>query len=96
MTNDRMQESSSGETVVDLVLAERVLAAIDQEETVAFLQELVRCPTVNPPGDVRAAAAVCAAKLLGAGFAVEVVGPGPELLRFPRSPGSCRSRPSWG
>ncbi|MBA2519530.1 MAG: M20/M25/M40 family metallo-hydrolase, partial [Chloroflexia bacterium] len=74
-----MQESSSGETVVDLVLAERVLAAIDQEETVAFLQELVRCPTVNPPGDVRAAAAVCAAKLLGAGFAVEVVGPAPEL-----------------
>ncbi len=79
MTNDRMQESSSGEPVVDPVLAERVLAAIDQEETVAFLQELVRCPTVNPPGDVREAAAVCAAKLRGAGFAVEVVGPGPEF-----------------
>ncbi len=58
--------------------AARVLAAIDEAETVAFLQELIRCPTVNPPGDVRRAAAVCAAKLREAGFETEVVGPTPE------------------
>jgi acetylornithine deacetylase/succinyl-diaminopimelate desuccinylase family protein len=63
---------------VDPALASRVLAAIDEAETVAFLQDLIRCPTVNPPGDVRAAAAVCAAKLRDAGFETVVVGPTPE------------------
>jgi acetylornithine deacetylase/succinyl-diaminopimelate desuccinylase family protein len=63
---------------IDPALAERVLAAIDEAETVAFLQALIRCPTVNPPGDVREAAAVCAAKLREAGFATQVVGPDPE------------------
>ena len=33
--------------------AKRVLAAIDQDETIAFLRDLVRFPSVNPPGDVR-------------------------------------------
>ena len=37
-----------------------MLAAIDPEETIAFLRDLVRAPSVNPPGDVSAAAAVCA------------------------------------
>ena len=63
---------------VDPALASRVLAAIDEAETVAFLQDLIHCPTVNPPGDVRAAAAVCAAKLRDAGFETVVVGPTPE------------------
>ena len=63
---------------IDPALAERVLAAIDEAETVAFLRDLIRCPTVNPPGDVRAAAAVCAAKLRDAGFDTQVVGPTPE------------------
>ena len=58
--------------------AARVLAAIDEAETIAFLQDLIRCPTVNPPGDVREAAAVCAAKLESAGLATQVVGPTPE------------------
>ncbi len=63
---------------IDPEQAARVLAAIDEAETIAFLQDLIRCPTVNPPGDVREAAAVCAAKLESAGFATQVVGPTPE------------------
>ena len=50
--------------------ARRVLDAIDTEEAVAFLQALVRVPSVNPPGDVRDAVAVCATPLHDAGFAV--------------------------
>lgn len=49
--------------------AAAVLAAIDPDETIAFLQALVRCQTVNPPGDVRTAAILCAEKLSEAGFA---------------------------
>ncbi len=63
---------------IDPEQAARVLAAIDEAETIAFLQDLIRCPTVNPPGDVREAAAVCAAKLESAGFATQVVGFTPE------------------
>ncbi|MEJ7761834.1 MAG: M20 family metallopeptidase [Thermomicrobiales bacterium] len=54
-------------------LAERVLAAIDPDETIAFLRELVRIPSINPPGDVREAIAVCQRVLAGAGFACETV-----------------------
>ncbi|MBW3632841.1 MAG: M20 family metallopeptidase [Chloroflexi bacterium] len=50
--------------------ARAVLAAIDPEETVTFLRELVRSPSVNPPGDVSEAAAVCKQPLVAAGFAV--------------------------
>ena len=50
--------------------ARAVLAAIDPEETIAFLRELVRCPSVNPPGDVSEAAAVCERPLVAAGFEV--------------------------
>ncbi len=50
--------------------ARAVLAAIDPDETVAFLRELVRAPSVNPPGDVSEAAAVCERPLVAAGFAV--------------------------
>ena len=49
--------------------ARRVLAAIDDDETIAFLRDLVRVPSVNPPGDVREAVARCAAPLAAAGFA---------------------------
>lgn len=48
--------------------ARRVLESIDPDETVAFLRELVRVPSVNPPGDVTAAIAVCDRALRGAGF----------------------------
>lgn len=78
MTSELSATAGQPEPRVDPALASRVLAAIDEAETVAFLQDLIRCPTVNPPGDVRAAAAVCAAKLRDAGFATVVVGPTPE------------------
>ena len=50
--------------------ARAVLAAIDPEETIAFLRDLVRAPSVNPPGDVTEAAAVCERPLREAGFVV--------------------------
>jgi succinyl-diaminopimelate desuccinylase len=53
--------------------AEAVLAAIDADETIAFLQALVRTPSVNPPGDVSEAIAVCARPLEAAGFAVRTL-----------------------
>ena len=53
--------------------AERVLAAIDQEETIAFLRGLVRVPSVNPPGDVVDAIAFCEGPLREGGFATKTV-----------------------
>jgi succinyl-diaminopimelate desuccinylase len=53
-------------------LASRVLAAVDPDETIAFLRDLVRVPSVNPPGDTREAIAICRAKLKAAGFACTV------------------------
>lgn len=46
--------------------------AISAEEAVALLRTLVRTRTVNPPGDEAAAAAIVAARLRAAGFAVEL------------------------
>lgn len=63
---------------IDPALAERVLAAIDQNETIAFLQALVRVPSVNPPGDVREAIRLCEEKLAAEGFDCKVVGEEPE------------------
>ncbi len=60
--------------------AAAVLAAIDPEETIAFLRELVRAPSVNPPGDVSEAAAICARPLAAEGFAVR------ELAHAPGKP----------
>lgn len=65
----------SRDTSIARAQAEQVLAAIDPEETIAFLQALVRVPSVNPPGDVRGAIRLCEEKLAGAGFATTVVGP---------------------
>jgi succinyl-diaminopimelate desuccinylase len=53
------------------------LAAIDPDETIAFLQELVRCPSVNPPGDTVEAMNICAKPLREAGFAVNLYAPEP-------------------
>ncbi len=63
---------------IDPALAERVLAAIDRDETIAFLQALVRVPSVNPPGDVREAIRLCEEKLAAEGFDCKVVGEEPE------------------
>ena len=53
--------------------AKRVLAEIDENETIAFLRDLVRFPSVNPPGDVRDAIAFCSQKLENDGFSCRTV-----------------------
>ena len=57
--------------------ARAVLAAIDADETLAFLRELVRSPSVNPPGDVADAAAICERPLRDAGFEVRTLAHAP-------------------
>jgi succinyl-diaminopimelate desuccinylase len=57
--------------------ARAVLAAIDPDETITFLRDLVRAPSVNPPGDVAEAAAVCERPLVAAGFAVRTLAHAP-------------------
>lgn len=46
-----------------------LLAAIDPGELVDLLRQLVRIPTVNPPGDVVAAVDLCAERLSTVGYA---------------------------
>jgi succinyl-diaminopimelate desuccinylase len=63
--------------------ARRVLDAIDADETIAFLRDLVRIPSVNPPGDVTAAIAFCERPLREAGFTTrtaEIESTKPNLL----------------
>jgi succinyl-diaminopimelate desuccinylase len=56
-------------------LAEQVLAAVDQDEAIAFLQSLVRdSASVNPPGDVRESIRICQEKLAAEGFETELMG----------------------
>ena len=45
-----------------------------QQETTGVLQRLIRCNTVNPPGNERAAQEYLASLLSGAGFEVELLG----------------------
>src|SRR5262245_46162062 len=52
--------------------ARRVLEAIDPDEAIAYLHDLVRVPSVNPPGDTVEAVAVCRRPLDAAGFAVRL------------------------
>ena len=49
-----------------------------QLETVALLRRLIRCRTVNPPGDERVAQEFLAATLRRAGFEVQLLGAEPE------------------
>src|SRR5215207_9176867 len=53
--------------------ARAVLAAIDHQETIAFLRELVRASSVHPPGDVAEAAVVCERPLAEAGFSIRTL-----------------------
>lgn len=92
--NQPPTSASAGQGItIEPVLAERVLAAIDQDETVAFLQALVQVPSVNPPGDVREAIRLCEAKLAEAGFATQVVGPDPERVNLVATLGGDSARP---
>ncbi|MFN8675669.1 MAG: M20 family metallopeptidase [Thermomicrobiales bacterium] len=67
--------------------AKAVLAAIDADETIAFLQSLVRVPSVNPPGDVVEAVRACRVPLDGAGFAVH---------EYTHAPGKPNLVATWG
>jgi acetylornithine deacetylase/succinyl-diaminopimelate desuccinylase family protein len=55
-------------------MEERVLAQIDEDAVLALHAALVRVPSVNPPGDVRAAFAVVEQATREAGFATRSVG----------------------
>lgn len=56
--NHRHSEKTS-EAKIDRSLVDKVLSEIEQDEVVRFHQSLVRVPSVNPPGDVREAIALC-------------------------------------
>ena len=58
---------------LDATAAQRILDQIDEEEVIGFLRQLVRIPSVNPPGDVRDAIKVCADKLAAEGFDVSYI-----------------------
>ena len=49
-----------------------------QQETTELLQRLIRCNTVNPPGNERALQEMLAAELRDAGFEVDLLGAEPE------------------
>jgi acetylornithine deacetylase/succinyl-diaminopimelate desuccinylase-like protein len=49
-----------------------------EHETTELLQRLIRCNTVNPPGNERALQEMLAAELRSAGFEVELLGAEPE------------------
>ncbi len=55
-------------------LEQSVLDQIDAESVIAFHRELVRVPSVNPPGDVREAVALCDRVMRGNGFSTILVG----------------------
>ena len=59
--------------------ARRVVDAVDAEETISLLRDLVRVPSINPPGDVREALRVCEGPLLAAGFEVCQVALNPTM-----------------
>jgi len=60
---------------VDDQQVQRVLAEIDESETIHLLQALVRDEaSVNPPGDVRESVRICQAKLAAEGFETEIIG----------------------
>ncbi|MBW3654378.1 MAG: M20/M25/M40 family metallo-hydrolase, partial [Actinobacteria bacterium] len=49
-----------------------------QQETIQLLQRLIRCNTVNPPGDERVLQEGLAVDLRAAGFEVDLLGAQPE------------------
>lgn len=66
-------KSPAANAPVDRATIDRVLAAIDRDDVVQFHQSLVRVPSVNPPGDVRTAIAMCEQRLRDAGFRTRLV-----------------------
>ena len=70
-------------------IADRVLAAVDDEETLSLLARLIETPSHNPPGDEAAAAAVLGEFLASAGItpAIHEVSPGRPNLEAALGPG---------
>jgi succinyl-diaminopimelate desuccinylase len=64
---------ADGANEINKAAAEKVLAEINEQEVIEFLQGLVRIPSVNPPGDVREGMRYCADKLAAEGFEVDYV-----------------------
>ena len=60
----------------------KLLSAIDEDEIVAFLQELIRARSDYPPGDTREVAEVCARKLREYEIEVQVVCPPQDVHSF--------------
>ncbi len=59
-------------------MVDRVLAQVAHEDVLGLLQELVRIPSVNPPGDVRPVIDICGRKLESEGFEIEILAVQPE------------------
>jgi succinyl-diaminopimelate desuccinylase len=67
----------------------RAAVAARRDELVALTQDLIRVPTLNPPGaEYRAICEMLAARLAGAGFAT-------QLLRAEGTPGDSDRHPRW-
>src|SRR6476646_8371452 len=62
-------------------LEPQLLARLDAERdrSVAFLQDLLRVPSPNPPGDTRAAADFLKGALRNAGLETKTFSPHPEM-----------------
>lgn len=60
----------------------KLLSAIDEDEIVAFLQEMIRARSDYPPGDTREVAEVCARKLREYEIEVQVVCPPQDVHSF--------------
>lgn len=73
-------------------IADRVLAAVDDDETLSLLARLIETPSHNPPGDEAAAAAVLGGFLASAGItpATHEVSPGRPNLEAALGPGGGR------
>jgi succinyl-diaminopimelate desuccinylase len=67
-----VSERTESSTLYDL--EEAALAKIDPDEVIDFHRNLVRIPSVNPPGDVREAIAFTESTLAKDGFATSIVG----------------------
>lgn len=68
----------------------RVLSMLTREEVVPFMHDLIRARSDNPPGDTRAVAKVCQAKLEEYGIESKLVYPPLDLVN-PKLPGTDNS-----
>jgi succinyl-diaminopimelate desuccinylase len=70
-------------------LEEQVLAQVDRDEVIALHRALVQTPTVNRPGDVRDAFAICETTMREGGFDTRMVGDHELMPNLVASWGDC-------